>query len=1176
MDPTQRRTGVNGIEGVSWDTFALQIMYSTCVQIGLMLIHVVFVPIHRSQMSERRKYHDNVTKWIGTSKLPALNKTTPAVLYVLQFVASVITLSTWIIRSYSHDTTHTAYDSLEFISCAYVFVFYFYNMIKYATDPMYTLSPGALVDVYTSIPVFMKVISSGVDRSWLDVGFLRSYRVLQAYTRLEATGILEDVSDLTRACILVALRTMTMVCIFAGTIFFCEVLGDIPSFTDNTVQTGMGDISFYIMCYWVFTTVSTVGYGDYSPTTVLSRFFIVIFIITGVIFFSTQSGALVELMNQQLAGKGSYKLQKDKRHVLVCGGGVRRRTEVLDNFLEEILHPEHFADDLNIVLMNPVHLGKDMEELLNEEYTSDRVLYLCGSVLNMKDCSRAALSKASMAFILADTATTHQGREDTENIIRAMAIQRQRPDMPFRLMLLCPESLRKAHRVGLPATSCYSINALKMNMLSQACRCPGFAALLTGMVSLGTLSYSYTSTITVESLKSDTESWVPQYVFGSQQQVKKVSIAQKFYGMPFWKVAQHAYNEYNIAMLAVQRGASFELFPANENLAHGDSVFVLCPDEKKLEEIKHQGKIEFIEGDSRALDPNEVGSYDENDSDSSETDKEEMDDEELAAVGMVHDGPLTMFPQFAGVQNEIKRQETQRDESGPDVERNRATRVMRKSSTSSDMRQRGEIIAQMGGHILLCGVSNRFWELAKVFMKPLRCKALHETEPVVMISSVRRPPNIFHDTEQIAAITHDPTNLDCLVKYGLETASRIVIIAGTESGEERAMVDAKILMIGNCVERHLRSKGLDPYADRFVIYELQDEHNLELLPRAPDSTRNIRAEFPGVRYSWRAVSGTMIASNNIASLYALAFYAPGIMEIFECMVSPLKSKRDDPIMPWRCPLPSNLTMNYGQLVDRLLGGAEASKFGPVQIEATRALAIGLHRGPGSHGAPLGYVFTNPPRATSLLNGDAVYVLAPAGFSDMFDADGRLCIAAFGHRGNQPTEVPTDVGVGFGSQIGKARSNLNNLSQQVVNKTANILHLPATLLPSPAADAAVLDDANELSPTSSLMRSKQMPKNDWKPLSDRSDDQVATVVERLFDRYDINGSGTIDSLKELQMLTVSTFFALRTSDYQPAQGFSPDDMEKVASSLANDVEEPFEWEKHQYVEWFEQKLSEMQP
>ena len=51
----------------------------------------------------------------------------------------------------------------------------------------------------------------------------------------------------------------------------------------------MGDISFYQMTYFVFVTISTVGYGDYSPVTVIGRFLIIFVIMGGVVFFSNQT-----------------------------------------------------------------------------------------------------------------------------------------------------------------------------------------------------------------------------------------------------------------------------------------------------------------------------------------------------------------------------------------------------------------------------------------------------------------------------------------------------------------------------------------------------------------------------------------------------------------------------------------------------------------------------------------------------------------------------------------------------------------------------------------------------------------------------------------------------------------------------------------------------------------------
>lgn len=61
-----------------------------------------------------------------------------------------------------------------------------------------------------------------------------------------------------------------------------EGLGDIHGFADRFMGSGMGRISFFQMIYFSFMTISTVGYGDFTPTTVLSRFFACVAIVGGV------------------------------------------------------------------------------------------------------------------------------------------------------------------------------------------------------------------------------------------------------------------------------------------------------------------------------------------------------------------------------------------------------------------------------------------------------------------------------------------------------------------------------------------------------------------------------------------------------------------------------------------------------------------------------------------------------------------------------------------------------------------------------------------------------------------------------------------------------------------------------------------------------------------------------
>ena len=75
------------------------------------------------------------------------------------------------------------------------------------------------------------------------------------------------------------------------------------------------------MIYWIFTTISTVGYGDFSPQTNLSRLTIIVFIVVGVIFFSVETGRVFDVLSADAAGRGKYT--GPGGHIVVVGGGVR-------------------------------------------------------------------------------------------------------------------------------------------------------------------------------------------------------------------------------------------------------------------------------------------------------------------------------------------------------------------------------------------------------------------------------------------------------------------------------------------------------------------------------------------------------------------------------------------------------------------------------------------------------------------------------------------------------------------------------------------------------------------------------------------------------------------------------------------------------------------------------------
>jgi hypothetical protein len=68
--------------------------------------------------------------------------------------------------------------------------------------------------------------------------------------------------------------------------------------TEGAIQDTEDDLDLYILSfYFIVTTVTTVGYGDYSPDNRYERVFCMFLMIIGVSSFTFVSGALSSIMS---------------------------------------------------------------------------------------------------------------------------------------------------------------------------------------------------------------------------------------------------------------------------------------------------------------------------------------------------------------------------------------------------------------------------------------------------------------------------------------------------------------------------------------------------------------------------------------------------------------------------------------------------------------------------------------------------------------------------------------------------------------------------------------------------------------------------------------------------------------------------------------------------------------
>ena len=79
------------------------------------------------------------------------------------------------------------------------------------------------------------------------------------------------------------LKACCLVFVMAGAILTCEILGDPPTMHDRCLFTPNGDaVSMAQMVYWIVVSITTVGYGDWAPRTVLARMLTCLFIMYGI------------------------------------------------------------------------------------------------------------------------------------------------------------------------------------------------------------------------------------------------------------------------------------------------------------------------------------------------------------------------------------------------------------------------------------------------------------------------------------------------------------------------------------------------------------------------------------------------------------------------------------------------------------------------------------------------------------------------------------------------------------------------------------------------------------------------------------------------------------------------------------------------------------------------------
>ncbi len=184
------------------------------------------------------------------------------------------------------------------------------------------------------------------------------------------------------------------------------------------------DINSFFDAFWYsIVTITTVGYGDVTPTTVAGRIAGIILLLFGVVTFAGMSGKIASvLLDRQIKkDRGLIRLKKMTNHFIICGWKPN-----FEKILLGVLSANPDIPTDHIVLINTA--PSEYMEIIKSDKRFKGIIYLFGDYTDEATLLRANIHQADRALILADHSQNFSLMEiDSRTVLAVMTIGNLNP-----------------------------------------------------------------------------------------------------------------------------------------------------------------------------------------------------------------------------------------------------------------------------------------------------------------------------------------------------------------------------------------------------------------------------------------------------------------------------------------------------------------------------------------------------------------------------------------------------------------------------------------------------------------------------------------------------------------------------------------------------------------------------
>ncbi|ORX93957.1 hypothetical protein K493DRAFT_261892 [Basidiobolus meristosporus CBS 931.73] len=691
--------------------------------------------------------------------------------------------------------------------------------------------------------------------------------------------------------------------------------------------------------YFTIITVSTVGYGDISPSSIPGKFVVICLIIVVLTILPGLISDTIDTLNQKKAGGGSYRNNKEGNLVVICGvfDHLQRVKDILNGFL----HQEREANGTKLLFLGREQPSMQIKVLLNTPAYKSRVTFLQGSVLDTQDLQRASIENASAVFILSDRDTEDTIEEDENNTLRTWAVHIHAPHVPIYTYNHHPFTSTNQQNV---TTQTICPKEYQQALIGYNCLYRGSATLI--------LNLLYNS----QPIDKYSEPWQAQYDDGSGNEIYSGLVNPNFVGKPFALISWYIYQEFQAVLFAVNvyvnrlKAHHLVLNPGNcYELGPNDICYYISQGPQEIQDISKMTQSEFLNSLKHInyLTP-------------SERDLLTSPHRSSRYPKYQRKSNVVEFPKFNSDIIVGQPQPPYEEPSTP------LCHLLKYPINAADQLVLDDA-KFMAGHVLICaGFSDPFRLICT-----LRAAHITESEHRQIVILRSSPPSetelktlgVFAD---IFFVIGQRRSEKDLIRAGILSASRIIILRKNDFVQKHdEYVDTSVIMCNQLARRILKQHD----ESKYIIVEIVEQSNVKLLQASDHHSKHNFAKV--FTHASSYASGEVFVDCSIDHLFYQGYHNEAIMKLVRLLCG-LRSQKDlafdtqlDITSSYLC---------YIQVPEKFVGKAYDALYRELAAEQG-IVPLGLFRASDSDlGNTMPFVFCNPVPAILLRADDLVYVL----------------------------------------------------------------------------------------------------------------------------------------------------------------------------------------------------------